>query len=91
MSYSSRRHINLYRMVFPDFSVNSQLIFMKFCRDYFRIMQVRPNVTASRPIALSASFEYLCYGYKTIRKYFILSVRGPSLYVSEFDVYNSDV
>ena len=28
------RQINLYRMFFADFSVNSQPIFMKFCMDY---------------------------------------------------------
>ena len=31
----TRRQNNLYRMFFADFSVNSQPIFMKFCKDYF--------------------------------------------------------
>ena len=31
----TRRQINLYRMFFADFSVNSQPILMKFCKDYF--------------------------------------------------------
>ena len=31
-----RLQINLYRMFFVDFPVNSQSIFMKFCKDYFR-------------------------------------------------------
>ena len=33
----TRRQINLYRMFFADFSVNSQPILMKFCKDYFRV------------------------------------------------------
>ena len=36
-AYYTRRQINLYRMFFADFSVNSQPIFMKFCKDYFRV------------------------------------------------------
>ena len=32
----TRRQINLYRMFFADFSLNSQPILMKFCKDYFR-------------------------------------------------------
>ena len=35
----TRRQINLYRMFFADFSVNSQPILMKFCKDYFRVMR----------------------------------------------------
>ena len=35
--YYTRRQINLYRMFFADFSVNSQPIFMKFCKEYFRV------------------------------------------------------
>ena len=31
----TRRQINLYRMFFADFSVNSQPIFMQFCEEYF--------------------------------------------------------
>ena len=31
----TRRQINLYHMFFADSSVNSQPIFMKFCKDYF--------------------------------------------------------
>ena len=31
----SLRHINLYRMFFAYFSVNSKPILMKFCKDYF--------------------------------------------------------
>ena len=31
----TRRQINLYRMFFADFSVNSQQILMKFCKDFF--------------------------------------------------------
>ena len=38
----TRRQINLYRMFFADFSVNSQLILMKFCKDYFRVMRRLP-------------------------------------------------
>ena len=33
----TRRQINLYRMFFADFSVNSQPILMKFCKDYLRV------------------------------------------------------
>ena len=33
----TRRQINLYRMFFADFSVNSQPILMEFCKDYFRV------------------------------------------------------
>ena len=38
----TRRQINLYRMFFADFSVNSQPILMKFCKDYFRV--TRQNI-----------------------------------------------
>ena len=38
----TRRQINLYRMFFADFSVNSQPIFMKFCKDYFRVLRRLP-------------------------------------------------
>ena len=31
----TRRQINLYRLFCANFSVNSQPIFMKFCKDYF--------------------------------------------------------
>ena len=31
----TRRQINLYRMFFADFSVNSHPIWMKFCKEYF--------------------------------------------------------
>ena len=37
----TRRHIYLYRMFFADFSVHSQLIFMKFCKDCFRVTRRR--------------------------------------------------
>ena len=33
----TRRRINLYRMFYADFSVNSQPIFMKFCMDHLRV------------------------------------------------------
>ena len=39
--YTSRQ-INLYRIFFTDFSVNSQLILMKFCKDYFRVRRRLP-------------------------------------------------
>ena len=35
-SIYTRRQISLYRMFFVDISVNSQPIFMKFSKDYFR-------------------------------------------------------
>ena len=35
----TRRQINLYRMFFADFSVNSQPILMKFCKDCFQVMR----------------------------------------------------
>ena len=38
----TRRQINLYRMFFADFSVNSQLIVMKFCMDYLRVTRRIP-------------------------------------------------
>ena len=38
----TRRQINLYRMLFADFSVNSQPILMKFCKDYFRVTRRLP-------------------------------------------------
>ena len=38
----TRRQINLYRMFFADFSVNSQPILMKFRKDYFRVMRRLP-------------------------------------------------
>ena len=41
MAYT-RRQINLYRMFFADFSVNSQPIFMKFCMDYLRVTRRVP-------------------------------------------------
>ena len=31
----TRRQINQDRMIFGDFSVNSKLIFLKFCKGYF--------------------------------------------------------
>ena len=34
--------INLYRMFFAAFSVNSQSIFMKFCMDYLRVTRRLP-------------------------------------------------
>ena len=33
----THRQMNLYRMFFADFSVNSHPIFMKFCMDYLRV------------------------------------------------------
>ena len=45
-------------------------------RGYFQF-EVIINVL----VALSDSFEYLCYGSTAIRYILILSVRGPSLYV----------
>ena len=33
----TRRQINLYRMFFADFLVNSQQILMQFCKEYFRV------------------------------------------------------
>ena len=41
MTYT-RSQINLYRMFFVDFSVNSQPISMEFCKDYFRVQRRRP-------------------------------------------------
>ena len=38
----TRRQINLYRMFFDDFSVNSQPIFMKFCMNYLRVTRRLP-------------------------------------------------
>ena len=38
-------------------------------------------------LALSASFEYLCYGSTAIRNILILSARGLSLYTLESDIY----
>ena len=38
----THRLINLYRMFFADFSVNSQRILMKFCKDYFRVTRRLP-------------------------------------------------
>ena len=38
----TRRQINLYRMFFADFSVNSQPILMKFCKDYFLVTRRLP-------------------------------------------------
>ena len=38
----TRRQINLYRMFFADFSVNSQRIFMNFCMDYLRVTRRLP-------------------------------------------------
>ena len=38
----TRRQINLYRMFFADFSVNSQPIFIKFCMDYVQITRRLP-------------------------------------------------
>ena len=35
--YYTRRQINLYGMVFADFLVNFQPIFMKFCMAYLRV------------------------------------------------------
>ena len=43
LSQYTRRQINLYRMFFADFSINSQLILMKFCRDYFRVTRRLPR------------------------------------------------
>ena len=40
-SYTCRQ-INLYRMFFADFPVNSQPILMKFCKDYFRVTRRLP-------------------------------------------------
>ena len=42
MAAYTRRQINLYRMVFADFSVNSQPILMKFCMDYLRVTRRLP-------------------------------------------------
>ena len=42
-SYYTRRQINLYRMFFANFSVNSQPIFMKFCMDYLRVTRRLPG------------------------------------------------
>ena len=36
------RQINLYHIFSDDFSVNSQLIFMKFSKDFFRVTQRLP-------------------------------------------------
>ena len=41
-SHYTRRQINLYRMFFANFSVNSQPIFMKFCMDYLRVTRRLP-------------------------------------------------
>ena len=38
----TRRQINLYRMFFADFSVNSQPILMKFCKEYFLVTRRLP-------------------------------------------------
>ena len=38
----TRRQTNLYCMLFADISVNSQPIFMKFCKDYFRVTRRLP-------------------------------------------------
>ena len=38
----TRRQINLYRMFFADFSVNSQAILMQFCKEYFRVTRQIP-------------------------------------------------
>ena len=38
----TRRQINLYRMFFADFSVNSPPIFMKFCMDYLQVTRRLP-------------------------------------------------
>ena len=37
LQHYTRRQINLYRMFFADFTVNSQPILMKLCKDYFRV------------------------------------------------------
>ena len=41
ISYT-RCRINLHRMFFADFSVNSEPILMKFCKDYFRVTRRLP-------------------------------------------------
>ena len=38
----TRRQINLYRMFFANFSVNSLPIFMKFCKVFFRVTRRLP-------------------------------------------------
>ena len=42
VSTYTRRQINLYRMFFADFLVNSQTIFMKFCMVYLRVTRRLP-------------------------------------------------
>ena len=82
----TRRQINLYRMFFADFSVNSQPILMKFCKDYFRVTRRLPwnfhiyyavqkldNLTCSK-------FEITTSLYKPIKLVKLKFVFSPELH-----------
>ena len=68
--YYTRRQIDLYRMFLADFSVNSQPILMKFCKDYFRVTR---RTTCSK-------FEITTSLYKPIKLVKLKFVFSPELH-----------
>ena len=83
----TRRQINLYRMFFADFSVNSQLIFMKFCKDIFescgdyREIFIKKYYVVQKLDHLTCSkFEITTSLYKPIKLVKLKFVFSPELH-----------
>ena len=79
----TRRQINLYRMFFADFSVNSQPILMKFCKDYFdyREIFIKKYYTVQKLDHLTCSkFVITTCLYKPIKLVKLKFVFSPELH-----------
>ena len=51
--------INLYRTFFPAFSANSQLIFMKFSKNYFRVTRRLYHEIFIKKLCVAKNFDHL--------------------------------
>ena len=77
----TRRQINLYRMFFADFSVNSQPISIKFCKDDYREIFIKKYYVVQKLDHLTCSkFEITTSLYKPIKLVKLKFVFSPELH-----------
>ena len=85
-NYYTRRQINLYRMFFADFSVNSQPISMKFWKEYFLVTRRLPwnfhkkyHVVQKLDHLTCSKFEITTSFFKPIKPVKLKFVFSPEL------------
>ena len=82
----TRRQINLYRMFVADFSVNFQPIFMKFCKDHFRVtgyyreIFIKKYYVVQKYHLTCSKFEIMTSHYKPIKLVKLKFVFSPELH-----------